>query len=50
MNILIDKLPQEYEGLKINTNFRSFILFELLMKDHYLKEEEKVEITLNLFY
>ena len=50
MNILIDKLPQEYEGLKINTNFRSFILFELLMQDHSLKEEEKVAITLNLFY
>jgi len=50
MNILIDKLPKEYKGLKIDTNFRSFILFELLMQDHNLKEEEKVAITLNLFY
>lgn len=50
MNILIDKLPQEYEGLKINTNFRSFILFELLMQDNKLNEKEKVAISLNLFY
>lgn len=50
MNILIDKLPQEYEGLKINTNFRSFILFELLMQDNNLKEKEKIAISLNLFY
>ena len=33
MNILVDRLPTDYEGLKINTNFRSFILFELLMHD-----------------
>lgn len=50
MNILIDKLPQEYEGLKINTNFRSFILFELLMQDNNLNEKEKIAVALNLFY
>lgn len=50
MNILIDKLPTEYEGLKVDTNFRSFILFELLMQDNYLTENEKIQLTLNLFY
>lgn len=50
MNILVDKLPTEYEGLKVNTNFRSFILFELLMQDNELTNEEKIELTLNLFY
>ena len=50
MNILIDKLPTEYEGLKIETNFRSFILFELLMQDNELNENEKIGIALNLFY
>ena len=50
MNILIDKLPQEYEGLKINTNFRSFILFELLMQDNKLTIEEKIYLALKIFY
>jgi len=50
MNILIDKLPTDYEGLKINTNFRSFILFELLMQDNTLTPEEKIGLSLNLFY
>ena len=50
MNILVDKLPTDYEGLKINTNFRSFILFELLMQDHEIKKEEKIALALNLFY
>ena len=50
MNLLIDKLPDEYEGLKINTNFRSFILFELLMQDNKIKEKEKILLSLKLFY
>ena len=50
MNIIIDKLPTEYEGLKIETNFRSFILFELLMQDRNIKENEKIILALNLFY
>ncbi len=50
MNILIDKLPQEYEGLKIDTNFRSFILFELLMQDNSLNEKQKIALSINLFY
>lgn len=50
MNILIDKLPNEYEGLKVNTNFRSFILFELLMQDKKISNKDKIILTLNLFY
>ena len=50
MNILIDRLPQEYEGLKIDTNFRSFILFELLMQDNSLNEKQKIALAINLFY
>lgn len=50
MNILVDKLPTDYEGLKINTNFRSFILFELLMQDREIEKEEKIVLALNLFY
>ena len=50
MNLLIDKLPTEYEGLKINTNFRSFILFELLMQDSQINKEDKIALALELFY
>lgn len=50
MNLLVDKLPTEYEGLKINTNFRSFILFELLMQDNALTKEEQIGLSLGLFY
>lgn len=50
MNILVDKLPTDYEGLKINTNFRSFILFELLMQDREIKKEDKIALALDLFY
>lgn len=50
MNILVDKLPTEYKGLKIDTNFRSFILFELLMQDNSLTSEQKISFTLNLFF
>lgn len=50
MNILVDKLPTDYEGLKINTNFRSFILFELLMQDNKIESEDKIALALKLFY
>lgn len=50
MNLLIDKLPTEYEGLKINTNFRSFILFELLMQDNSINDKDKILLTINLFF
>ena len=50
MNLLLDKLPTEYEGLKIDTNFRSFILYELLMQDRNVSEEDKIALTLNIFY
>jgi len=50
MNLLIDKLPTDYEGLKINTNFRSFILFELLMQDKELEDKDKILLALRLFF
>ena len=42
MNIIIDKLPTEYEGLRLNTGFRSSILFELLMQDKELTKDEQI--------
>lgn len=50
MNLLLDKLPTDYEGLKIETNFRSFILFELLMQDNNIDKKDKIILSLNIFY
>lgn len=54
MNILIDLLPTfvEIEGkeFEINTDFRTSILFELLMQDDNVNEEEKIYMALELYY
>lgn len=50
MNILLDKLPKSYKGIKINTDFRVFILFELLMQDSELNIEEKTITAFQLFF
>lgn len=54
MNMLIDLLPTEVEidgeSYKINTNFRTSILFEMLMQDNTLTEEEKMNGALGLYY
>ncbi|AUN11566.1 bacteriophage Gp15 family protein [Clostridium botulinum] len=54
MNMLIDLVPttveidnKEYE---INSNFRVSILFELLMQDNSISEEDKIIQALQLYY
>lgn len=54
MNILIDLLPTtvniEGEDYKINSDFRTSILFELLMQDNSISEEDKIIQALELYY
>ena len=50
VNILIDELPKKVGNVDINSDFRISILFELLMQDNELSEEEKVEQALILYY
>ena len=54
MNLLIDLLPTtvDIEGIEyeINSDFRTSILFELLMQDLELSEEEKIIQALTLYY
>lgn len=54
MNILIDLVPDTIEVLeeeyKINSDFRTSILFELLIQDKQLTEKEKVIQALKLYY
>lgn len=50
-NILLDKLPQYTQnGLKLRTDFRESIKFELLMQDNKVNEKNKIELALNLYY
>lgn len=54
MNLLIDLVPTtlriEGEDYKINSDFRTSILFELLMQDSSIGKEEKIFMALELYY
>lgn len=54
MNILIDKLPSALKVggnfYKINSDFRTSILFELMMQDRSLSNEEKLINAIELYY
>ncbi|MEG2018069.1 MAG: bacteriophage Gp15 family protein [Clostridium sp.] len=54
MNLLIDVIPKsvniEGEDYEINSDFRTSILFELLMQDNTIREEEKIFMALELYY
>lgn len=50
-NILLDRLPQyTNNGLKLRTDFRESIKFELLMQDNKLDEQTKIMQALRLYY
>lgn len=50
-NLLLDRLPQyTNSGLKLRTDFRESIKFELLMQDTKLDEQIKVTQALKLYY
>lgn len=54
INILIDRLPKfvyiDNREYKINSNFRTSILFELMILDEEMEEEDKILNALNLYY
>lgn len=54
MSLIIDIIPESVEvggnNLPINTDFRTSILFELLMQDKTIASEDKLETTLELYY
>lgn len=54
MNILLDKLPESVTvgdvSYKVNTDYRTFILFESLMQGSEHSDDEKLSIALGLFY
>ncbi|MBD7912014.1 MULTISPECIES: bacteriophage Gp15 family protein [Clostridium] len=54
MNILIDLLPEEVtiDGVnyKINSDFRTSMLFEMMMQDNEIDESDKLIRTIDLYY
>ena len=54
MNLLIDLVPNtveiDNEEYEINSDFRTSILFELLMQDSSVEDEDKYNMALNLYY
>lgn len=54
MNLLIDLIPTKVEidniEYDINFDFRISILFEMLMQDKDIPEDEKIKIALELYY
>ncbi|EDT26136.1 MULTISPECIES: bacteriophage Gp15 family protein [Clostridium] len=54
MNILIDLVPEEVEingvKYKIRSDFRTSILFELLMQDNDIEDELKLQQALKLYF
>lgn len=50
-NLLINKLPQHTDsGMRIRTDFRESIKFELLMQDRSISDDKKIRMILNLYY
>lgn len=50
-NILLDRLPQYTpNGLRVRTDFRESIKFELLMQDNKINEKDKITQALVLYY
>lgn len=49
-NILLDELPTEYEGYKINTDFSVGIMITQAQKDPDITPFEKVQITRHLLF
>jgi len=50
MNILIDGLPQEANGKRINSDYRAMVLFELMMQDPNVTKECKIPLAIDLLY
>lgn len=49
-NILLDALPEDYEGYPINTAFQTGILISMCLSDEELSEHERILTALTLLY
>lgn len=49
-NVLLEDMPQEYEGYKIDSEFRTGILMSLCLSDKELTEQEQLLVAANLLF
>lgn len=50
LNVLLDDMPEEYEGYKIDPAFRTGILMSLCLSDPELTEQEQLLVAVNLLF
>lgn len=49
-NILIDRMPEEIQGVSIHSDYRRMILFEQLILDSKVGDLDKIKSAIELFY
>ena len=49
-NILLDEYPKEWNGYKLNTDFRIGIMMTMASSDKRLDEREKSRAIINLLF
>lgn len=49
-NVMLDSFPDEWQGYKLNTDFRIGIMIALATSDNSLSDEEKSIVVLNLLF
>lgn len=50
MNVLLEDMPEEYEGYRIDSSFQTGILISMCMSDDELNEQEQLVIAVNLLF
>lgn len=50
MNVLIDELPEDIDGVAINPSFRVWIMFEQLIRDDTIRPRDKIVQLCRLIY
>ncbi|ADU25691.1 Gp15 family bacteriophage protein [Ethanoligenens harbinense] len=50
MNILLDILPEEIDGIPIRSDFRIMVQFELMMTDLTVPQDARIPLAINLLY
>ncbi len=50
MNVLLEDMPEDYEGYRIDSSFQTGILISMCMSDDELNEQEQLVIAVNLLF
>lgn len=50
MNILLDDLPHQIDGIPINSDYRAMVLFELMLADPQVPPDQKIPLAISYLY